>query len=123
MEAALFLTDRGAKVLRLAWLASMALVTVLSLLPDVGPPAVFDHADLAAHLIAYGWLAFLPRLALREGDRAWAWRMLLLGLGLELLQGLTPYRSLSALDMAANTTGVALGVWLGGWSRTRLPLT
>ena len=118
----MYVTERGARLLRLAWLASMALVTALSLLPDVGPPAVFDHADLAAHCIAYAWLALLPRLALRREDRAWAWRMLLLGLGLELLQGLTPYRSLSLWDMVANTAGVALGCWLGGQIRRRVPL-
>ncbi|AGW12240.1 VanZ family protein [Megalodesulfovibrio gigas] len=117
------LTRRSAGVLRLMWLASMALVTALSLLPDVGPPAVFDHVDLVAHLIAYAWLALLPRLALRQSDRTWAWGMLGLGLALELLQGLTPYRSLSLWDMLANTAGVGLGVWLGGLVRRRLPRT
>lgn len=118
----LYLTSRGAGVLRAIWLASLALVVALSLLPDVGPPAVFNHADLAAHAIAYAWLALLPRLALRHNPRAWALAMLGLGLALELLQGLTPYRSLSGWDMAANTLGVALGTWLGGRVRQWLPL-
>lgn len=72
------------------------------------------------HLLAYGTLMLW--FAQVRTDRAERWvtalLLLALGIGLELAQGLTDARSLSILDMAANTAGVALG-WLA--APPRLP--
>ncbi|HSD60630.1 MAG TPA: VanZ family protein [Burkholderiales bacterium] len=88
------------------------LVIWLSLAPlppevDLGPSDKLDH--LAAYFVLMGWHVQLfagrgRRLALAAG-------LVAMGIGLELLQGLTSYRSAEVVDAFANTVGVALG-WL-----------
>lgn len=72
------------------------------------------------HLLAYGTLMlWFAQVRTGRAER-WVTALLLLalGIGLELAQGLTDDRSLSILDMAANTAGIALG-WLA--APPRLP--
>ena len=93
--------------------AGLVLAVVwLSLAPlppeaHLGPSDKLDH--LAAYFVLMGWHVQLSagrgrRIALAAGFVA-------MGIGLELLQGLTDYRSAEVLDALANTAGVALG-WL-----------
>ena len=101
----------------LAGLALVATVVWLSLVPIPSPPVA--HADKVEHLGTYGtlmlWFAQLGGPARRRAVTAAA--LVALGVGIEFLQDLTPYRMMDPLDMLANTVGVALG-WLGAPPRT-----
>lgn len=93
------------------WLG-VAIVTYFSLVPN--PPAIdFKEGDKVQHLVAYASLMLWFAQVQTEPAERRVTALLLVALGvvLELAQGLTGYRSLSFVDMAANTGGVALG-WL-----------
>ena len=101
------------------WLASMAVVTTLSLAPHLELPGAFPGVDKAWHFMAYAWLGLLPRLGFasrRAGTRA-SLSMILLGMALEVAQIQVPPRTFSWLDMAANALGVACGMAMGGKAR------
>lgn len=96
----------------------MAFVVYLSIMPNppVGPPIPFF--DKVGHLLAYatlmGWFT-----QLYSGKTAW-WRLglafVLLGVVIEVLQGLGPSRLFEVADMLANSAGVVFGWWLSrGW--------
>jgi VanZ family protein len=94
--------------LSLGW-ALIVVVVYLSLTPKP-PSADISQIDKVGHLLAYatlmGWWSQLDtrhcRLALL---------FVLLGLAMEIAQGLTDYRQGDVLDMAANSVGVGIG-WL-----------
>lgn len=109
--------------LRALWLGAgwlgVAVVVYFTLAPN--PPQLdMNEGDKLQHLFAYGglmlWFAQV-RTRVRE-RRITALSLVALGVLLELAQGLTGYRTLSAWDMAANTAGVAIG-WLA--APPRLP--
>ena len=93
------------------WLFVAALlgVLVLSLLPMDHPD--FSPNDKLNHLLAYGGLMVIGALGWRNLGLV-AGGVFLWGVGIEGLQGLTPYRYFSIADMLANATGVLLG-WFG----------
>lgn len=104
------------------WIASVAAVAYMSLLPDVEMPGDFPDVDKVYHLAGYAWLAFLPCFAFarkRVGLFA-SLSMILVGCALEYAQGFVPGRMASLGDMIANTAGVALGVVVGRILRYRL---
>lgn len=91
----------------------VALVVLLSLMPN--PPSIdFSASDKVGHMLAYATL-MLWFLQLYPAHRRLyiAAALLSLGIVLELLQGLTAFRSLEYLDAMANTGGIILG-WLLG---------
>ena len=65
-------------------------------------------------MLAYLWLSALPFFAFPRpgGALTAALGMIFLGIGLEFVQAHVPGRSFSVLDMAANSLGVILGIWL-----------
>lgn len=97
---------------RAAGWAGVAAVAVLSLAPV--PPEAVQAAggDKLVHFAGYAllgaWFGQLP------DHRARPWRLLAgllaLGLGLEALQGIVPWREADALDVLANAAGAAAGV-------------
>ena len=99
------------------WLALgglwIALVMMLSLMPNPPDPLSFEQSDKLSHFLAYGWLMLWFCQLYTGTARRWGWAFALvaLGVGLEFLQGLTSYRTYEVLDMAANSGGVLLG-WL-----------
>lgn len=104
------LVDVAPALLYLAVLFWMGLVPLKSL-----PGPDFELKDKVLHLLAFGGLAgFVARalahfgrsLPLAARDAAWA--AALLGGALELLQGLTPYRSADWADFVADSLGAAL---------------
>lgn len=82
----------------------------LSLTPSP-PPVDFTASDKVGHLLAYALLMFwFCRLyRSRKLRTSYGAAFLAMGIGLEFLQGLLGYRSAEALDMAANSIGVAAG--------------
>ena len=107
--------------LTIGWLLVM-LVAYLSLIPR--PPSIDVTAgDKVAHVLAYATL-MLWFLQLYPARRRLllAISFVLVGVGLEALQGLTPSRSFQYLDMAADAGGVALG-WLLGYTRLSYTLS
>lgn len=100
-----------------AWLA----VLVASLLPIPQMDLDVSHGDKWLHVIAHAALAGYAWMLFRPGrDRRVALAALVgLGLAIEGLQGLLPWRSADPLDLAANVLGTVLGslfarLWLGG---------
>ena len=66
-------------------------------------------------MLAYLWLSALPFFAFSKTGTALtaALSMIFLGIGLEFVQAHVPGRSFSVADMAANSLGIILGIWLG----------
>jgi VanZ family protein len=100
-----------------AGLALVAAVIVLSLVPLPEPPV--EHGDKAEHLATYAFLMLWFAQLGAGGQRgvAAAGALIALGVGIEFLQDLTPYRKMDPVDMVANAVGVALG-WLAAPPRT-----
>ena len=109
--------------LRRVWTAIgiglVALVVALSLTPrpiDFG----VEEGDKLGHLLAYFTLMFWH--AQLHPDRharlALAVAFVLLGVGIEIVQGLTGYRTGDVVDALVNTLGVAVG-WAAAPPRTR----
>jgi hypothetical protein len=89
----------------------VCLVVYLTLTPK--PPVVpgFLGWDKAQHFVAYAGLMWWYRQAFSK-HLGWIVFMVVLGVGLECIQGLTDYRFFDYYDMVANTIGVALGIIL-----------
>ena len=101
-------------------LAMVAMVFVLSIISV--PPEIksFMVQDKIMHMVAYatlmGWFAQiyrhdLTRLVLVLG-------FIIMGIGIEFLQGMTATRHFEVIDMVANTSGVVLAwalayTWVG----------
>lgn len=79
--------------------------------PPKGPEIIFF--DKAAHLAAYFVLMFYFSQLINKKLFWLAIGFILLGAGLEILQGLGGIRQAETADAAANTLGVLLGLALG----------
>lgn len=101
--------------LRAIWLAMgwlwIAVIFYLSLMPHPPEPVSFNNSDKLEHLLAYCFLMLwfcqldgFSRLRLAVAFVA-------MGVGLEVLQGMTSYRTFEYADMLANSTGVLIG-WI-----------
>ncbi len=92
----------------------VAAVIYLSLTPV--PPQLqleFRFADKLEHLLTYSVLMFwFGQLTLQRARLLTAGLLILLGVAIEFLQGMTGFRQFDIFDMIANTLGVMLGYWL-----------
>lgn len=93
----------------------VAIVVYLSLMP--APPKLeMTYGDKLQHIAAYSamayWFAMLEISSTNKRRIALS-ALILLGVLLEFLQGLTGYRTFDAGDMLANTIGVLIGGLLG----------
>lgn len=103
------------RIFVLGYVVMLSAVVFLSLVPapDLGAP---EGSDKAAHLIAYGAVAFSAGL----GFETWKTRRMaglgavLVGVVLEFAQATWFDRNGSAWDAVANTLGVSLGL-AGAW--------
>jgi VanZ family protein len=103
---------------RMIWLAlwsvASAVVSILYLLPDAGPPGDFE-LDKLAHLVAFSAIgtATWPATQRRQAFI----RLFLIGcvlaIGLECLQGWVPGRQFSVFDILANVVGIVVGTAAG----------
>ena len=92
-------------------------VVVLSLIPlDVD---LVENEDKLAHFVAYGSLAFWFGMLFEGWGRQLgaALGFAAMGVALEVLQGLTDYRTFEIADMIANAIGAAVG-----WGLAQTPL-
>ncbi len=110
---------RHADLWRAVGFVGVAGVIWLSLTPNP-PDLQLDPGNWSGHGLAYavlmGWFA---RVEPHGGARrSIALALCLLGVVIECLQGLTPWRTFDAHDMLANAFGVAIG-WLA--SPPRVP--
>ncbi len=99
--------------LLLGWLMVLAVVGA-SLMPAKAVEVLFGTInDKIEHAAAYAGLMAWFGGMFRRGSQLWVgMALVVLGGGLELLQGLTPTRTPDVLDLAADTVGVLIGLAL-----------
>ena len=104
--------------LTLGWLL-VALIIFLSLYPKPPQPLEFEQSDKLSHIIAYLTLMlwFANIYARRSLQFHLSIGFFVMGVCLELLQGMTEYRMFSYGDMLANGIGILLALYL---AKTRL---
>jgi VanZ family protein len=110
----------GRPLVRALFALSAAAIAVLSVIPEV-PASDLPNADKLEHLAAYAVLGGLALLSAesRRGRALLAVGVVVLGLALEGVQALLPWRTASWADGAANLAGVVLGA--GAVLLTRRP--
>lgn len=104
-------------LLRTGWwglgMGLIVLITVLSLMPMGPPPVQIPNGDKLNHALAYitltWWFGQLHSRRLRARIGL-VLALLGYGVGIELAQSLTSYRSADAADLVANAVGIALGL-------------
>ncbi len=89
---------------------------VRPLLPGQGPENWFPQADKLHHVWFFALLWLLGARAGLGPRRALGLLLLGYGVGMEAAQSLTATRSASAVDVLADTAGIALGWMLGARS-------
>ncbi|HEV8690726.1 MAG TPA: VanZ family protein [Ideonella sp.] len=89
-------------------------VLVLALIPGGKGPDWFAHADKVRHAAAFITLWTIGRHAGLKPTWALALGLLCFGIGIELVQSLTPTRESSVGDVLADALGIAAGRWLVG---------
>ncbi len=112
-------TDR---ILRI-WTACGWLGVIVTLVVSLMPPTLGDdttHIDKLVHLLGYAVLMFWWAQLVTHRTLRLAIAVVLFGVAIELLQGLTPDRMPDPLDALANTAGVLLG-WLAARRLPNLP--
>lgn len=87
----------------------MLLAVIVLSLVRVEQPVQLENADKYEHLLAYGLLMFWWGMVQPGRRRFWLVFLPLLGVALELLQSLTPWRFMSWNDALANLLGVVIG--------------
>jgi len=104
--------------LTLGWLL-VAVVVFLSLYPKPPQPLEFEQSDKLSHIIAYMTLMlwFANIYPQRSSQLQMSIGFFVMGVCLELLQGMTEYRTFSFADMLANGIGILLALYL---AKTRL---
>lgn len=97
------------------WLMLLGLTLLVCLLPLPSVPVPLSHFDKLEHALGYAVLSAYAAMLFARGRGV---GLAVLGLGLfggaiELLQGVTPWRSADPLDAVFNTLGAALGalIW------------
>ena len=97
----------------------IAAVLTLSLMPMPVDVELPENGDKLGHLLMYGSLMFWFGVLYPAWRRrlAFALAFCALGIAIEFLQKMTPYRSFEVADMAANSVGVLIG-----WCAVLTPL-
>lgn len=94
------------------WGVAIVALIVVCLVPLGSLPPLPDNSDKLEHLIGYFVLsaAAVQLFANRRALSLAAMGLILLGIGIEIAQGYTAYRSSDPADALANTLGVLLGM-------------
>lgn len=107
---------------RLWWMAGwlgIVITLVVSLMPPVLDSSG-NNTDKIVHLAGYAVLTFWWAQVVTRQRWKLAVAVVLFGIAIELLQGLTPTRQPDLLDALANSGGVLLG-WLAAHLLPNLP--
>jgi VanZ family protein len=102
------------RVLQKLWRVGGWLGVVVTVVVSLMPPVLNEsgtHTDKLVHLAGYAVLMFWWAQLVVERRWGLALAVMLFGISIELLQGLTPNRQPDMLDALANSGGVLLG-WL-----------
>lgn len=105
------------------WRMAGWLGVVVTLIVSLVPPLLGDdggHTDKIVHLAGYAALTFWWAQLVTRQRWTLAIAIILFGVLIELLQGLTPDRQPDPLDALANSGGVLLG-WLAARLLPNLP--
>jgi VanZ family protein len=95
---------------RAAFACAVAGILVLALLPSGHHgPDWFPHADKLRHAVAFVALWAIGKQARFQPPWALALALLAFGIGIELIQALTPTRESSLGDVLADALGIAAG--------------
>jgi VanZ family protein len=99
--------------LTLGWLF-VAVIVFLSLYPKPPQPLEFEQSDKLSHIIAYMILMlwFANIYPQRSSQAKMSLGFFVMGVCLELLQGMTAYRTFAYADMLANGIGILLALYL-----------
>jgi VanZ family protein len=99
--------------LTLGWLL-VAVIIFLSLYPKPPQPLEFEQSDKLTHIIAYLILMlwFTNIYPQRSSQFRISIGFFVMGVCLELLQGMSEYRTFSYPDMVANGIGILLAMYL-----------
>ncbi len=99
-----------------AWLLALCIACLMPL--GLAGDDQLHLLDKLAHLLMFAAGGFW--LGLRLPALATGIALVALGVLIEWLQSLTPYRSAEFLDWVADVLGAGLGLWLARWSLPRL---
>jgi len=106
---------RPTHLLRVVFVAYVALVIALSLVPS-GPPLPAGMSDKTGHFLAYAGLAVLgmPLVSSLLGRVLMLLGIVGLGAAMEGLQAIVPRRAASSADFLADVLGALVGlvIWL-----------
>jgi VanZ family protein len=104
--------------LTLGWLL-VGLIIFFSLWPRPPQPLEFEQSDKLYHVIVYMTLTlwFANIYPQRSSQLQLSLGFFVMGVCLELLQGMTAYRTFSYIDMLVNGLGIILALYL---AKTRL---
>lgn len=94
------------------WIAAIAALIVVCLIPLDSLPPLPENSDKVEHLLGYFLLAAaaVQLFGSRRSLSLAAMGLIGLGIGIEFAQGYTAYRSSDPADALANTLGVLLGM-------------
>jgi len=100
---------------------NIGIIIILSVVPGPEDMGQIIGLDKLMHVFAYAFAMFWCGMCYTEKKHIimFSAGLILMGGGLEIIQGLTGYRMMSFYDMIANSIGVFLGWVLAG---TRLAL-
>jgi hypothetical protein len=114
--------ERAARITRV-WLACGWLGVIVTLVVSLMPPSLggdISRVDKLVHLFGYALLMFWWAQLVTQRRWKLAIAVVLYGIAIEGLQGLTPERQPDILDALANSGGVLLG-WLAARFLPNLP--
>ena len=94
------------------WIAAIVALIVVCLVPLDSLPPLPENSDKLEHLMGYFALsaAAVQLFGSRRALSLAAMGLIALGVGVEIAQGFTAYRSADPVDALANTLGVVLGM-------------
>lgn len=100
---------------------NIGIIIILSVVPGPEDMGQIIGLDKLMHVFAYTFTMFWCNMCYPEKKYIMLFSagLILMGIALEIIQGLTEYRMMSSYDMIANSIGVFLG-WL--LARTRLSM-
>lgn len=100
---------------RLLSVGSAAVVLVMALLPLRVGSQWFDHADKVMHAGTFAALTIMALLGWPRRRLTVVGCLAAYGAAIELLQGLTPTRTASSLDLVADVLGIGVGMMFTRW--------